>query len=441
MARRLLDRLEAVFARNISSEKCDCVMCRSNSPYPNGLDEETDGGVSWGEVLELVSGRRELPPWPPFSLPNAGMSGLGIKNLEQQAAPMQKMDVDVPDEYRDHYVRQSKKTKDAVQKWLASQPTVEPQPSAPPAEVDDETLTFAMLTYLEPVQRRTFTALDRGLSSVPESRAPTPLHTDPERKQSKTDLMNRTGQAIQRLYRLPQRPRDPECSMYLLKNPSLHSALATLAAISHQEWEILISGRFDGFLWSGADGNMPIDALSKTQTGSYIPGLPRTNPPSGATTPAPGSIPGGPVAVDEETEIAVLAEVEREIYVGMEALEDAFEALHLKAENIRNALAERGAGLAMGAQNRRAANNADAGVEVRLGTPAGANGLSNAGTEDEAEQDLSALDGWSELAPDDSASNVGHKERSSGKEARRRYKKRRDRRTPAPVDEESGDGG
>lgn len=59
VARRLLDRLEAVFARDISSESCRCLMCEQDE-----LDEP-ESGVSWGEVLELVSGRRELPSWPP----------------------------------------------------------------------------------------------------------------------------------------------------------------------------------------------------------------------------------------------------------------------------------------------------------------------------------------------------------------------------------------
>lgn len=465
VARRLLDRLEHVFARNISSEKCDCVMCRSNSPHPNGLEGDIDGGVSWGEVLELASARRELPPWPPFSLEAAG---LGISNLEQAAAPMQKLDVDVPEEYRDHYIRQSKKTKTAVQNWLNAQPSSDRQPSAPPpAEVDDETLTFAMLTYLEPVQRRTFTALNRGLSSIPDSRTSTPfLHPDQQQqqlRQSNTDFMSKTGLALQRLYRLSKPPRDPECSMFLLKNPSLHSALATLSAISHGEWEILISGRFDGFLWSGADSHLDAHQPRKVSastldthspsgrpTGAHRPSTSSRSPskhgsrnPTG--TAGLSNIPGDPVAVDEDTEIAVLAEVEREIFLGMEALEDAFERLHLKAESVRTALRERGAGLALGAQRR--AGGGSEGVEVRMGTPAtggelGGVRLGRANESNESiEQDFSALDGRSELAPDDSASNIGFRARhgSPNKEARRRYKKRRARRAPAAVDEESGE--
>ena len=173
VARRLLDRLEQVFSRNISSEVCPCVMCQQNAPHTKS-GEEADDGVSWGEVLELVSGRRELPPWPPFHLETsaADFPGLGITSIAQQA-PMQKLDVDVPEEYRDHYIRQSKKTKNAVQNWLQAQPE---EATSPPAEVDDGTLVFAMLTYLEPQRRGTFNALLNGLSSVPDSRALPPFN-------------------------------------------------------------------------------------------------------------------------------------------------------------------------------------------------------------------------------------------------------------------------
>jgi len=385
VARRLLDRLEVVFARNISREICRCIMCRSNSQTPNSEDEDT--GVSWGEILELVSGRRELPQWPPFSLATSD-SGLGISDLEAQA-PMQKLDIDVPAELRDHYIRQSQKTKQAVHSWLAcsSQPEAH---ASPPQEVDDETLTFAMLTYLESEQRLVFAALTKGLSALPTSRSPTPIQTE-----TGSDLMSRIGPALQRLYRLPKVPREPESSMYLLKNPGLHNVLATLAAISNSEWDILISGRFDGFLWSGAEdqqsgppGRGPSRGPNATpgtpfsRTFSPAGGVPlprgltpfRTTisatqsfPPSRGTTPFSALLPGGPIHLDEDTEIAVLAEVEREIYLGMEALEDSFEALHLKAESVRLALRSRSAGLAVRAMERRGSQG---GVEVRMGTPA-----------------------------------------------------------------------
>ena len=82
VARRLLDRLEKVFARDISSEFCQCCMCTNNPD----LDEAA--GVSWGEILELVSGRRDLPTWPPFTFV-ASPVGLGI-SLETHV-PMQKI--------------------------------------------------------------------------------------------------------------------------------------------------------------------------------------------------------------------------------------------------------------------------------------------------------------------------------------------------------------
>ena len=435
VARRLLDRLEAVFARDISTESCNCNMCQS-CPSPSG-SSECEEGVSWGEVLELVSGRRELPPWPAFSIEPSPV-GLGISTLERRT-PMQKLDIDVPEEFRDHYLQQSRKTKQSVDQWLATQPQ---NPSSPPAEVDDETLTFAMLTHLVPEQRSSFTALLGPMCSRPPSRVGTPV------ERPRPELLVKTGLAIQRLYRLAAPPRDPESAMFLLNNPGLHSALATLAAISDGEWEILTSGRFDGFLRSGAE-DPPHNAASAilSRTPSRGPGLlSRTTTPftagpspqvngslrsgtplnsaafttSRGPTPAPASV-GAPVSMDEETEIAVLAEVEREIYLGMEALEDAFEALHCKAEVVRQTLRQRGAGLSMVSQARRGS----AGVEVRLGTPA----LGNAGVSWESETDDGIDDGMSELAPDDSASNVS-------RSRHRRPKRRNERRTPALVEED-----
>ncbi|MCJ1481821.1 hypothetical protein MMC06_001980 [Schaereria dolodes] len=407
IARRLLDRLEAVFARDISSEICGCVMCQSRVVGASDLEDER--GISWGEILEYVCGRQELPLWPAFALDTAPV-GLGISATENRL-PMQKLDIDVPEEYRDHYVSQSKKTKQSVDRWLANQ---NDKPTSPPEEIDDDTLTFAMLTHLEPEQRPILTSLLGVGPSRPSSRAATPF------KDKRSDLLVKTGLAIQRLYRLAIPPRDPECAIYLLNNNSLHNVLATLAAVSDGEWEILTSGRFDGFLRSGAEdiggttasrgpsrGPTPVGRLSRGPTP-----LPRSSTPLASV--------GAPVAMDEETEIAVLAEIEREIYMGMEALEDAFEALHCKAEIVRSSLRERGAGLSMASQARR---GGDA-LEARLGTPA-----SGIGGTCESETDDGIDDGMSELAPDDSASNI-----SSSRH--RRPKRRTERRTPALVEEE-----
>ncbi|KAI9710406.1 MAG: hypothetical protein M1812_007442 [Candelaria pacifica] len=459
VARRLLDRLEAVFARDISSETCDCTICQSRPPSVNTEEER---GVNWGEVLELVSGRRELPSWPPFAL-TSDVQGLGISSAERRT-PMQKLDIDVPEEYRDHYVRQSKKTKQTVDRWLASQPE---NRSSPPQEVDDEDLTFAILTHLESEQRPIYTSLLGVSSNIQESRAPTPS------TKTRSELLIKTGLALQRLYRLSSPPRDPESAIFLLNNPSLHNALATLTAITSGEWEVLTSGRFDGFLWSGAETTTNPPSTTASPSLSRLPSrgptpLSRTTTPfsnhnaapsrgttpftpshlqtqqqqnpfsrqstpfhtlasaaSRGTTPAPTAL-GAPVPLDEETEIAVLAEVEREIYMGMEALEDAFEALHRKAEIVRRALRERGAGLSCANQARKNGANGEGGggVEVRMGTPASA-----AGWESETDDGGGGDDGASELAPDDSASNI-----SSSRI--RRPKRRNERRTPALVEEE-----
>ncbi|KAL1963478.1 hypothetical protein VTN77DRAFT_8059 [Rasamsonia byssochlamydoides] len=414
VARRLLDRLEAVFARDISSETCGCLMCEQDANH------EVASGVSWGEVLELVSGRQELPSWPPFQI-TASVKDQMLSGEEH--IPMQKLDIDVPEEYREHYIRQSRKTKEAVDKWLLGQTE-----QSPPEEVDDETLTFAMMTHLDPERRELFCALLGITTSTPVPKAETP----PSR--TRPEFLSASSLAIQRLYRLAVPPRDSETAIYMLNNPNIHNVLATLAAISNDEWEILISGRFDGFLRSGAEDNFPpsmtasapprpgsrsstpFTTASYQTDGSYRP----ASQPYGGTPP-PAAF-GAPIALDEETEIAALAEIERDIYLSMEALEDAFEALHCKAEAVRRALRERGAGLSLANQARRGlATNLDA----RLGTPASVNGsLFESGMEED-----DGIDDAITLAPDDSASNI-----SSNR--RRRPKRRSERRTPAPVEEE-----
>ena len=310
VARRLLDRLEAVFARDISSETCTCVLCQASDDFDASPDDKR--GVSWGEIFEYVSAREELPQWPAFVM-DATQIGLCI-SASERIPPMQKLDVDVPEEFRDHYVRQSKKTQQSVDKWLDSQPQ---NPSSPPSDVDDETLTFAMLTRLEPEQRPVFSSLVGVVPSRPNSTAGAPLISPT------SNLLQNTGLAIQRLYRLPNAPRDPESAMYLLTNPHLHNVLATLAAISDGEWEILISGRFDGFLRSGADDVFTATPPSRDPSRGPTPSLPASRGPtpfSRNPTPAPASV-GAPITIDEENEIAALAEVEREIFLSMEALE------------------------------------------------------------------------------------------------------------------------
>ncbi|KAF2725699.1 hypothetical protein K431DRAFT_281063 [Polychaeton citri CBS 116435] len=446
VARRLLDKLSQVFARDISFQRCDCVMCRMN-PQPNLSDEE-ENGVSWGEILEFVSGRRELPIWPPFTI-EPDDNGLGISGTAQ--APMQKLDIDVPLEYRDHYIKQNKKTKVAVQNWLAQQPEV---PSGPPEEADEDTLMFAMMTKLPTAKRNSFIALMHGMASVSETRAPTPA----QRPSTSSDALRRARVALQRLYRLDRPPRDCECAMYMLSNAELHSMLATLAEVNEQEWDILVSGRFDGFLWSGAEDRSAWPASASQYNGSsrapsrnqpsrnqsttpfsrnstpfsgmsgYVASRGPTplgqNQPSGFF-PARGQTPGGgpiggpaPVQMDEETEIAVLAEVERGIYTDMEKLEDAFELLHSRAEVVRQLLRERSAGLSMHAQIRRGSNAQE--PWVRLGTPA-------SGYTDFDDEDDDGLADMISLAPDDSASNISYN---------RRHRKRHERKTPAPVEEE-----
>lgn len=147
------------------------------------------------------------------------------------------------------------------------------------------------------------------------------------------------------------------------------------------------------------------------------------------------------VTHDEEVEVATLAELEREIFNGMEALEDAFEKLHERAMAVRDGLRRRGAALQMSLQQRRGGPGGATGPGGR-----GVGGIdvlplsggSSGAYDRPAWADEESVDGadseWggddiSELAPDDSASQV-----SSNR--LRRPKRRRERATPAPIEEE-----
>jgi hypothetical protein len=372
-----------------------------------------------------------------------------------------KLDPDIAEEFREHYLRQTKKVRSTVDKWMNN---CAETPAPPPSEVDDETLAFAILTSLDQEERPYFNALLSGAKELqPVMRAPTPM------RKPRTDFLVKTGLQLQRLYRLAQAPRDAETVVYLVRNPFHHDLLATMIDINPQEWEILISGRFDGFLWSGADADDAItptmeNPLSRGATpanGFFSPppsrgpmtsgiGMRQTSGfgPSRSTTPYSGvysrgttpasfislassATPGQnrqPVSHDEEVEMAILAEVEREIYQGMEALEDAFEKLHERAEVVRNALRQRNNGLLMSQQHRRAGR-----IDVLPQHSGGSMGYERPGWATGDEDGVTSESDWGgedfDLAPEDSASNI-----SSSRQ--RRPKRRNQRRTPAPIEEE-----
>ncbi|TQS37933.1 hypothetical protein Golomagni_01573 [Golovinomyces magnicellulatus] len=436
VARRLLDRLEVVMGRNLSSSGCSCILCQ----HPDFAPNEKPKGLEWGEVLEWSAGRKELPLWPAFDF-----SALGIKSFDDISgiesshrdptrpnSPV-KLDPDIAEEFREYYLQQSKKTRLAVDNWLSSCPQAAATPSQ---EVDDETLSFAILTHIPKTERPIFNALLSGSNKLqPTNLAPISL------KKPRSELITRTMLSIQRLYKLPKPPRYPEAAIFLLRYPELHNILAAISEINTSEWEILTSGRFDGFLWSGADSestNSPMPSrgstpLSETPYGRTMsPGTSQSNN-SSSTKFSHYSSNRRPVLNDEETEIAVLAEVEHEIYIGMEALEDAFEALHRKAELVRRALRERGVGLRASLQSRLLSQPtiiqssplavAASGLGIGYERPSGCIDSFNPG-----DNEWDPGDDLSELAPDDSASNIS----SSRK---RRPRRRNERREPALVEE------
>lgn len=446
VARRLLDRLEHVFSRDLPEQGCSCIIC-----------ERTDGeqhGLNWGEVLEWVSGRIDLPQWPPFDLAELSAKAAESKmDLPRRPNSPIKLDPDIAEEWRDHYLRQSKKVRHAVDKWLHNCGDVA---APPPQEVDDETLTFAILTNLDAEDRPYFNALFSGSKELqPALRAPTPI------RKPRTDFLVKTGLSLQRLYRLAQAPRDAESVVYLIKNRGTHDLLHTISDINNSEWEILTSGRFDGFLWSGADGDdiatpTATESRGPTPANGYFSGSRLSF--NGRATPAgmgsrmatphrpysraSAATPNSFISVassshpsrqavsnDEEAEIAALAELEREIFSGMEALEDAFEVLHRRAEEVQTALRQRNAGLMQSLRSRRQIN-VYGGPESGNSLGSGEHGF-YAPTPSEDGIPMSD-DDWGaddfELKPEDSASNI-----SSSRH--RRPKRRQERRTPAPIEE------
>ncbi|KAI1762001.1 hypothetical protein GGR53DRAFT_446888 [Hypoxylon sp. FL1150] len=446
VARRLLDRLEDVFSRDLPDEGCTCIMCEK---YP-----EDHHGLGWGEVLERVGGRVELPSWPPFDIASLGANAVEIATeMPPRPSSPVKLDPDIAEEFRDHYLRQSKKVRSAVDRWMNN---CAEAPAPAPSEIDDETLTFAILTNLDQEERPYFNAILSGARELqPAMRAPTPM------RKPRTDFMVKTGLALQRLYRLSQAPRDAETAVFLVKHPFQHDLLATITDISPQEWEILISGRFDGFLWSGADaeaaadyplsrGATPANGFTSPRPLSRGPSMRHGQGfgPSRSTTPFSGvysrgatpasfvslsssTAPGHsrqPVSYDEEVEMAVLAEVEREIYQGMEYLEDAFEKLHERAQAMRNALRQRNTALLMSLQHRRAGR-----IDV-LPQLSGNSQYSERPPWAVGDDDgVTSESDWGgddiDIAPEDSASNI-----SSSRH--RRPKRRNERKTPAPIEEE-----
>ncbi|CAD6498849.1 BgTH12-04507 [Blumeria graminis f. sp. triticale] len=439
VARRLLDRLEVIMGRDLSTEGCKCIMCQ----HPDLAPAEKPKGLGWGEVLEWSAGRKELPSWPAFNLALLGVKPVDCLDLSQQyparpGSPV-KIDPDVAEELREQYLLQSKKTKLAVDRWLSSCSTTT---STPPLEVDDETLSFAILTHLDSHERPIFNALITGSTTLQ-----TTMRVSSQSRKSRSELIMKTVQSLQRLYRLPAPPRDPEAAIFLLKNPKLHPLLATMAGISSHEWEILTSGRFDGFLWSGADSDAQT-SLPPSYRGSSMspsPGLMSRNQTPSLTGSRGNSSIGSPTTVrarrpvlnDEETEIEVVAEVEREIYLGMEALEEAFENLHRKAEHVRRGLRERGAGLTISLRSRRLAQPAN--INPNQDDFSGSDlspGYERRGWSERSnilsECEWDHCDEFSELAPDDSASNI-----SSSRH--RRPKRRNERNKPARIEEENED--
>jgi serine/threonine protein kinase len=219
VASSLSNRLENAFPHMIS---CPCIVC-FDQPHP----EELSKRVTWGEIFVLVF-LTKLPPWPP----SKDLSVLGLDSLSHQLEdPCQILESDLRWVRKGHH-RRLKQIKAQVQSWLSEIPEVTPDDEV----IDDETLTFSLLTRLEQPQRPLYYALFWGLDVIPTPRTQRPVGGPPQ-------YLTKAGLALKRLYRkhLESAPRDQIVAMYLLHHPEMHSLLATLAAVQENEWEKLVA--------------------------------------------------------------------------------------------------------------------------------------------------------------------------------------------------------
>lgn len=364
---RALDKLATTSNPRPVARLCRCIMCRESDRV---LATPARESTTWIRALDYISGRRPLPAWPPFTIPAVAATTVQTPNPSSTTPPrpMQNMDVDVPSALHEQYARQSRKTAHAVHTWLAHQPAASTQSAS--HQIEDEALTFAMMTRLDEPHQGIFSALTGGFPLLPFSTSLAPVSSSP----------SAFATTLQNLHRLPFPPRAPEATLYLLLHPDMHDTLATLSSLSPTDW-ILVRAEL-----------------------TFVP-----TPSSYPNEAHPGT------DADHAAEAAALHRVEREIYAGMSALEDDFEALHVRAESVRSALVQRVARLHQ-AQSHAPATTPTPAVSLmerfRSSQHAGINADGNNADAD-VDVDDGIGDARSELAPDDSASNIGFRVRQS----------------------------
>lgn len=331
VARRLLERVEALFARDI--------------------------GLPWGETLEWLRGKRRrerlpvLPVLPVRGFLKKGTSGVGegetptvLGNNQggdeppryqpppPPAAPLLQPPADGQGVHQMLAEGEKIRTKTKVEEWLDETETVlsttinanggGPVPNSIPTVPSGKANDLAENFFVTLANQFNVPQPNSGALVAQQDAASTAsqeeeeeklvsgivmelLNEDREQKEryahylNDNALLERTMLALRRLY--PSFPvhtiTRSIAALYLLLHPDLHSVLEAISRITKGELDLLNSGRFDGFL----------------DEKDVIP-------------------------ADEEKELEALEVLDGNIFRTMEKLEDEIEALHVRAEEVRRKL-------------------------------------------------------------------------------------------------------
>ncbi|TGZ81491.1 hypothetical protein EX30DRAFT_264482 [Ascodesmis nigricans] len=221
VARRLLDRVEGMFARDL------------------GID-----GITWTEILEYLRGTRPKPKL--CILPVRGLiSRGGDESVINTTAPARA-------------VSPPRQPMGKVEKWLyeveqqlkSEEQNFNPAPDAPPRLTREE---------MEEMDRMVIKIIEQILLSDT-----TDDHIARFREfLEMPTLIENARLALERLY--PDHPKEsittPIVALYLVMNPPLHPLLAAMASITSEELDLLNSGRFDAFL----DGSSKVVAQDEDE--------------------------------------------------------------------------------------------------------------------------------------------------------------------------------
>ncbi|KAF8456519.1 hypothetical protein BGX38DRAFT_1139734 [Terfezia claveryi] len=331
VARRLLERVEALFARDI--------------------------GLPWGETLEWLRGKRRrerlpvLPVLPVRGFLKKGTSGVGegetptvlgnnhggdepsrYQPPPPPAAPLLQPPADGQGVHQMLAEGEKIRTKTKVEEWLDETETVlsttinangggpvpNSIPTVPSGKANDLAENFFVTLanqFNVPQQNSGALVIQQDVASTASQEEEEEklvsgivmelLNEDREQKEryahylNDNALLERTMIALRRLY--PSFPvhtiTRSIAALYLLLHPDLHAVLEAISRITKGELDLLNSGRFDGFL----------------DEKDVIP-------------------------ADEEKELEALEVLDGNIFRTMEKLEDEIEALHVRAEEVRRKL-------------------------------------------------------------------------------------------------------